>query len=149
MNCKQMQDVILTDYMDGQLSPKRMKQIDDHLITCLNCRMLANDTRQGIEAAFKDIGRAAVDPFVWQRIKNKINDNASIEHAGVRRGDILKNFLQPFKPWALALSVFFMLAAGMVMSQGLVGREPYLTYIIAADGQNSDDVSSSIETYFL
>ncbi len=149
MNCKRMQDVILTDYIDGQLSSQRVRDVEYHLAQCASCRVLAQDARKNIDDAFSGVKNTKVDDFVWIRIKNKIEQQESIEHLSVSRVDVLKSFVYPFKRWAVALGIFLILGLSMLVRQNLGQQEPYLTYILASDNQGSDDVTTGIESYFL
>ena len=48
MNCKLVQELVLTDYSDGQLSAARMRKVDNHLMHCLACRTLFEKVRKNV-----------------------------------------------------------------------------------------------------
>jgi len=48
MNCTDFLSQ-LTDYFDGQISPKLLEEVRTHLAECHHCEVVVNTTRQTIE----------------------------------------------------------------------------------------------------
>ena len=38
MDCKMMEEAILTDYTDGKLTGRSLKEVEAHLASCSRCR---------------------------------------------------------------------------------------------------------------
>ncbi len=72
MNCGQIKDILLTDFLDGRLSLESTKTVDEHLSGCLACRALLMSAQQ-VDAQIKSVPVIEQAPFhVWARIANKI-----------------------------------------------------------------------------
>lgn len=72
MKCNQIQDLILTDYLDGQLDEKKGAIIEKHLTVCACCRELVDATRKGVLAPFSTVKGIEPPGFLWERIKDAI-----------------------------------------------------------------------------
>lgn len=148
MNCKHVQDLVLTDYSDGQMPPERARRVEGHLAHCASCRALAQKVRQDLAGPLEGARAPGPDAFVWLRIKEKIRQEAAIEDPGISVADMVRNFVQPFRPVAVMACLFVMLGVGLVIRQNLSHQQPYMAYMMGAEAQG-DDVSAGIEQYFL
>ena len=73
MDCKKMEELVLTDYIDGVLKdPGILKEVEAHLASCGQCRGLMEEIRS-VSAAFKEAKRPEPSPIIWQRIREKIS----------------------------------------------------------------------------
>jgi anti-sigma factor RsiW len=45
--CDQLVDC-LSDYIDGELPPELVAQLDEHILTCTNCRIVVDTTKKTI-----------------------------------------------------------------------------------------------------
>lgn len=147
MNCERIKDLILTDYSDGQISAQGRKQVEDHTAHCASCRSLAQRVLKESVAPFQQLTPARCDDFVWQRIKQKLQEPQP-PPAGVGVLDILGNFLYPFRPLAIAASLVFLLAIAPMMYSNFTPQQSYLTYVMETDS-GSDDITAGVEQYFL
>ena len=78
MNCKEIQDIILTDYVDDEQWEEKRKQIEQHLIHCSACRLFAEEVKEKAVAPLKQAQRIRIDEeAVWQNIKSKIGEETS------------------------------------------------------------------------
>ena len=142
MNCKHVQEIILTDYSDGELSKTRLREIDTHLMSCLSCRLLAQKVRLSALEPFKgeNVHRGP-DEFVWSQIKRRIQEE---QPAVVRPMSFV------FRPVLVAASLCLMLGVGIITYKiQHLEPQPYLANLISTDTQDNDSVDAKIETYFL
>lgn len=71
MTCHEIQDLLLTDMLDGAIPDDRRKAVEDHLTVCQVCREVLSVARK-VEADLKP--SAAVQPpaCLWDRIREKV-----------------------------------------------------------------------------
>src|SRR4051812_23957848 len=96
-NCKKFQDLILTDYIDGEIDQKTREMIDSHVRACPQCQRLAEDVKQNLVAPFKSVERENVPDQVWISLKEKI-ENEKYAPAPAVSGFIdrfIESFLSP------------------------------------------------------
>ena len=151
MNCERVRELVLTDYSDGQLPVAQARKVENHLMTCLDCRMLAEKVRKDLVALFNQATPVQPDEFVWRRIKTKIEQKQAAAVVGVRVSplDIVGNFIYSFRPAVVTLCLFLVVGAVFFVRHQAFKQEPYLMYMMGADNPAADDVSSGIEQYFL
>lgn len=148
MNCEHVRTLILTDHADGQLPAPQAARVENHLMHCPSCRLLAEKVRRDTIVPLNGVQRAGPDEFVWLRLKQKLQQDEVVEHAGVGIADIVRHFLYPLRPVAVVACLFVMVSAGLLV-RGSFMQQPYLSYVLAGDSQGSDEVSAGIEQYFL
>jgi anti-sigma factor RsiW len=150
MNCQIIKELILTDYSDGQLTPKKKIQVDNHLNHCLSCRALAQRVRQTI-APLTNSPQLEVPAALWSRIKDKIVEEQpqAVMEAAPGLIETLRHFIYMFRPAVAAGCLMLVLATGLFVYNNLSTQEPYLTYVMGGDTQSNDEVSTGIEEYFL
>lgn len=148
MNCKTVQELILTDYSDGQLAPRRRQQVEGHVQGCPACRMLAQRVRKESVAPFERLPKAVPDEFAWLRLKREIERQQSLSQAPVKRFDIVTGFIFSLRSWAIAASIAAMLAVVPLLYFNSLQKQSYLAYVMETDTP-SNEVTSGIEQYFL
>jgi anti-sigma factor RsiW len=72
MNCKQAEQILLTDYPDGELSGAARVAIQDHLQVCAHCRTFEQRVRVGALLPFKAPGDLQPPEGLWQDIAQSI-----------------------------------------------------------------------------
>jgi anti-sigma factor RsiW len=152
MKCKHIQELIFTDYSDGQLSERQTQRVEGHLARCGACRLLAQQVRQQLTDPLKVLPQLRPDEFSWQRLKSKIEQNEQIRETRVAAWDILGSFFYSFRPAAVMTCVAAMLIVGTVVlyTAPQAQKQPYLSYVMDTDSQGGEDnVSAGIERYFL
>lgn len=73
MNCKEVQDLILTDYIDGELDMEAFREVNRHIETCKACRVMTEAVIQTVVTPFKDLERVTPPEPVWHHIKDEIS----------------------------------------------------------------------------
>ena len=71
MKCKNIEKLILTDYIDGKLSGDKLRDLEDHIASCSRCRKLTAELR-AISAGLERMKREEPSFPVWNKIKAEI-----------------------------------------------------------------------------
>ena len=74
MNCNQVQDLILTDYLDDRLSTPVLGELKAHLSGCAECREFERVARQAAVEPFASLSKAKTPEAVWQNIREVITE---------------------------------------------------------------------------
>lgn len=72
MKCKQVQDLILTDYQDGLLSSADREALLDHVAQCPECRALFADVDEFAVQPFSKSSIEMVPEGTWDAIHSQI-----------------------------------------------------------------------------
>ncbi len=169
MNCKDMQNMILTDYLDGEMDDKCHKQVEDHLLRCAHCREFEKTARQDVFNPLVQSEKIRPPEYMWTRIKE------SIEEKENKSG--IPSFLEGFKENvrslfpkltpayafpAFMIAIFIMVVGNIFFMNQPLSKNPSLVDY-ASNGQveywidfNNDEVmeysadfGTKIEQYFL
>jgi anti-sigma factor RsiW len=74
MNCCQVKDVLLTDFIDGRLSSSEQKKVETHLSACPSCSALLMAARQ-VDNDIKALPVFDQAPaHIWGRVSAKIDE---------------------------------------------------------------------------
>jgi len=149
MNCKIIEELILTDYVDGKLRGEALQEVEAHIASCANCRKIAEKLALA-EKAFKDIDREEPPPTVWHNIKAEIS---------VRHNRLFPS-LSHLRPAVLiataVLLVFFTILVTQIMPgksiiQPAADQDDILALASTGEGWNGEDydLGTSVEEYFL
>jgi len=176
MNCREIQEIVITDYIDGQLDQKRKCFIEEHLAQCHHCKEFFILTQESSVKPFISAERQKPPEIIWENIREvlgaqqeeKINRDVSLFS--------LVNFLnkigrrpylfalQPVRSWSFTLTsmvtLIFMIGIlpQLMMTNPTVkmdqqGQIEYLSYLTDGGGvlpaSNSTDLGTPIEKYFL
>ncbi|HPB67538.1 MAG TPA: zf-HC2 domain-containing protein [Candidatus Omnitrophota bacterium] len=72
MNCNQVRDFILTDYMDDRLSGTVLNAVKAHLSKCPDCREFERVARQAAVEPFRGLSMAHAPDEVWQNVRERV-----------------------------------------------------------------------------
>ncbi len=72
MECKKVQDRLITEYVDKELGPEGNTAVEQHLAACLNCREFFEAVQKSAVVPFKEAGEMQPESTVWQGILKKI-----------------------------------------------------------------------------
>lgn len=140
-NCEHIKEVLMSDYHDGRLSADKRIFIDTHLKDCADCRALSASVYQQTIKPFNHIKSQMPDEFCWHQIKRQI------QQAPAPRP---KAFILSWRPALATLSLCVMLiVTGVVYKNMTINQTPYLSFVLAGDADNVDEVTNNIEQYFL
>ncbi|MCA9398890.1 MAG: zf-HC2 domain-containing protein [Candidatus Omnitrophica bacterium] len=162
MNCQNVKDLILTDYLDEQLGPQQKSAVETHLKECQECRAYLDAVKNISALPFENGTQVRPPEEIWSNIK------ATIEHeqetSGVLQETTVPGFWQQLsilKRLALgAVSLVLLIIAittvqkmsyRPVVKSNNTAQIEYFAYLIAEE--NADDVTEDygtmIEEYFL
>jgi anti-sigma factor RsiW len=133
MNCKRIQELILTDYMDGEASGKVESMIKSHLSECAACRAFEESARVKSEMLFRDAGPVQPPADVWQNIKEAIReDRAAYSPSLIERlsGLLRESFAVRRPAYALATAFTLMLVIGIFLQSPLRRQMLVKDYLI-------------------
>ncbi|MCA9403922.1 MAG: zf-HC2 domain-containing protein [Candidatus Omnitrophica bacterium] len=152
MKCEKVKELVLTDYVDGQLETAEKVRLVEHLKTCASCHEFAQAVEKELVAPFADLERPEVPPVVWQNIRTAIVPEEEPEPAGPAFIRFLDN-LRSLRPALLILAgvVFvFMLSTLFTKSAGTpeqIAQPPVIQQQLAAQEGPSSTDELTVETY--
>ncbi len=74
MKCENVKELILTDYLDGQLGKEQKTQIEKHLTICKDCKEYELLTRTAVVEPFNNLERHHPPEAAWNKIREQIED---------------------------------------------------------------------------
>lgn len=110
MKCKEIHKNLIF-YIDGDLSSKKNKEIEEHLLSCAKCSKLYNEIKSTI-SVIENEKNIETSPFLYTRIKQRLDDinENSTKMVFVTQP---KKILQPaLITFIIALGIFFGVTIG-------------------------------------
>ncbi len=159
MNCEKIQELILTDYLDGEMDAKWKEELEAHVSECSACKEFVTA-----------VGKSAFEPFLKAQIQrppehvwNKIKEN--ILSAPQEKPNVLAEIWSHFqnavlipKP-ALAFAMVLLLIIGAGTMKHVTNHSQfntadqveYFAQVMDSDLTANDDTEygTSVEQYFL
>jgi hypothetical protein len=123
MNCKEIQDIILTDYIDNELGSEELKAVELHLKQCPDCSSFKEDLFSSAVLPLRNVKPAILHPAAWIKIREALEqDKRDSMNFGLRE---LASFFKP--RWAniatLVSILLFTLFAGSFLAQNILSLE--------------------------
>ncbi len=128
MNCKNIQELILTGYSDGEITPELAKEIDEHLKICPGCRKFKEAVEETALSPFRNAQRFAPPDALWEKVREAVvyEKNRDTDGIFLRLRDALRVIFNIRKP-VLA----FAAAAVVILVTTLFMRTHYYNEEIA------------------
>ena len=82
MDCKKLQDRLLTDYLDKELGAIERAGVDGHLAGCSECREFFGALQRVAVAPFKEAQEIQPEEIVWRRIQAQIEAERAHSESG-------------------------------------------------------------------
>jgi anti-sigma factor RsiW len=170
MKCNEIQELLLTDFLDGELSNGRRAAVGQHLEGCLACREYAEEVRTAAVTPFVAAEEVSAPARVWQAISETIDaeERASLKVTlPDRLSDFFRTILAPFKikgpalafasTCVVAIAVFvavslplrYDLSVGEIMDENMSFLSSLSTNGTAESEMSNDDFDTTIEYFFL
>jgi len=166
MDCKKVQEFILTDYIDGRMADKQMSLVEGHLAYCRVCKDLLINLKKELVEPLTNAPSAAPDASLWLQIKQTIEEEQlqQVEKSLVpdfwERVRSAVHIPRPAMALASIVTMIFMIGSTgqlFINSQFVKINGPdqvaYLSSLIneplAVDTNNGNDPQTPIEQYFL
>jgi len=70
--CDHIKDLILTDYMDGELDQDLKHNVESHLLDCSDCRTFLKEVKENSIIPFNKDTQLPVPPQLWDAVKEGI-----------------------------------------------------------------------------
>ena len=72
MKCEKVQELIITDYADGELRPEARLEIESHIRVCEACRQFEAVMMRDIREPFARTVKEAPSAYIWERVKQAV-----------------------------------------------------------------------------
>lgn len=72
MNCKKIKELILTDYIDNQMSDEDKIRLDIHFAHCHGCKEFFETVKRTLVEPFANAKKIEPPEFIWHRVKEAI-----------------------------------------------------------------------------
>jgi len=116
MKCHDWQNLILTDYLDNQMSKEQTVPLEEHLSACQECREFVTHARKAVIEPFKYVQKAEPSERVWRNIKEAIGEGQETEEF-VSLWDRIKEIVFIPRPaMALATTVIIIMAVTFIFN---------------------------------
>lgn len=116
MGCDQIKELLLTDYIDGCLSPEIKRTVDEHLNNCPSCAEFKQTVIQTSVVPFNEVDRKDVPADVWSKIESSLEHKQETEPKTISWWESLQSLV--FKPAPVgAFIVIFFLIASVTLNQ--------------------------------
>jgi len=163
MRCKETQELLLTDYADGEASARAIKAAEDHLAACDKCRAFREKLRKTAMEPFDSANRSVPPPEIWDNIKAALAGDIEPREAGLyaRLKILLGDLFKAHRPAITVTAVAAAVLAAVIIAFSPFGRpngvseyfEEQAEFFMYPDmnGESKDypDFGTGIEEYFL
>ena len=141
MNCKKIQEFIITDYIDGQMGDKQRGLIEQHLAHCHACKGFLNSIKKEVVNPFVNAPKDVPDEFLWDQIKQTIEE----EGQQVEKS-FIPDFWERLRPAVHIPRPAFALATivTMIFMIGSTGQLFFSSQVVKINGQDQVEYLSSL-----
>lgn len=81
MKCERVKELLMSDFIDGEVGKSLKMEIEGHLETCANCKKVEEQIRKIAVKPFEVLEKTSPPEEVWQRIKGAIEEKREVEVA--------------------------------------------------------------------
>lgn len=163
MNCKEIQELLLTDYADGEASADTRGIVTSHLAACGKCRSFEAALRKSALEPFENTRRAVPPPEIWYNIQAELAGEAPLEAESLytRVRCFLDDIFPVRRPFVAVTAAVAAVLAAVIITLSPSGRPDGLSDFFEEqaeffiypdqDGESSDypNFGTGIEEYFL
>jgi len=111
-----MQELILTGYSDGEITPELAKRIDGHLKVCENCRKFKEAVAKMTVDPFKNAQKFTPPDALWEKIRSSVvyEQNRKQRSVFLELHDLLRSVFVIRKPvFAFAAAMVIIVVAAL------------------------------------
>jgi len=149
MDCKKMEEIILTDYIDGKLEGAVLKEAEGHIASCAGCRGLVREFK-AVAASLHNAPREEPPDLVWEKIRAAITAS---ERAPARTFFTRARPAFAFAALAAAILAIFIAVRPTFLKEVSPVREQYDVLSLSVSDTNGNDseydMGTPAEEYFL
>ena len=165
MNCKKSRELIITDYLDGEMGEKEKACIEEHMAGCPECRKFYTSSKKAAVEPFLSAKPANPPEYVWRRIRETILSEKEAKRSFWP--DIferVKTFICIPRPVLAIVSVVilvitigtmarFISGGGMQANMAAPEQFDYFNYLTSSSANSSTGngagLGTAIEQYFM
>lgn len=161
MSCRKIQELLKSDYLDGEAGRIEQQHIKEHLAKCPQCRRLEEELKAQ-RMLFAKTEQKAVPEHIWRNIHEAIITEHLARTDSVTYGflhRLRELILRPWPVFALT-TVFTVIIFTLVITNAFIQKKQSFsntnngegTAGYSLNGENGDflyDLGTSIEEYFL
>ena len=70
--CKEIKELIITDYLDNEISPKDRARLNIHFSRCKGCKEFYEQVKSKLIQPFAAVGKQDAPESIWQNVKQAI-----------------------------------------------------------------------------
>ncbi len=159
--CDHFKELILTDYIDGELDKDSTGNLENHLLDCSDCRIFLKEVKNISALPFKQVLQQPVPTALWDTIKQNIEGQNQVTSPS------FTDFIERLKGWLVFprivpvfASFLLMFLAGSVTLNTIHIQQvqakdqgEYLVSLLSPAGpsapSDNNDLGTPIERYFL
>ncbi len=97
MDCKRTRELVMTDYIDGNMGGDALAEVERHVSSCADCRKALDDLLSA-RKGFAGIKTENPSPAVWNRIASEINAGLVRPGLAERLIEAAEGVLTRFRP---------------------------------------------------
>ncbi len=155
--CKDIQELILTNYLDGEIDQELKIRIDRHLDECAECRKFAAEAKETLIVPFQQAPAEKVPAHLWTAIKDKIEnvEAPAPQMHWARRWVETFSYLK-LAPILAGLILFILIGPRVLQTQEAKKVQAseqgeYLASLLDSTSSldSDDDTETPLEAYFL
>lgn len=79
MKCKKIREILMTDYIDGEIDTLLKTKVEDHIKGCKGCFMAKNELEANISAPLRGAELIKPPEELWHKIKDAIEEEVPTE----------------------------------------------------------------------
>jgi len=150
MKCTVVQDILKSDYLDGELNQKLRQQIEGHLQTCPTCQA-SKEELESLRVALRGAQRKKVPAEIWQNIQSAIIEEQLKEPESIP-GYVwtrLKRVFSLPRPALAFTSAVAVIIVSLVAGKTILNNDQYTTSTVEEDILQVYQVNGDIYTYNL
>ena len=117
MVCRDAENLILTDQIDGELKGESLRELEKHLVVCSACREL-QERVAGTETILRGLAKTPPPERVWSVIQERITADSSFDWAGV--WEAVASFFEEPRRFAIAATLATTVIIVGVMLPGML-----------------------------
>jgi len=155
--CDYFKDLILTDYIDGQLDKNTAGSVQSHLLSCSDCRAFLKEVKMGL-VPFQQAAHLPAPAELWEAVRQ------GIEQERINPFEVLIDRLRGWMVFPRMVPVFASLVLMFMVGSVTVNtvqiqqtkekeQGEYLVSLLSSSGSSSqgdnNDLGTPIEHYFL
>jgi len=72
MSCEKIRELILTDYIDNEISDKEKIRLNIHFANCRKCKEFSETVKSTVVKPFANVEKIELPGFIWHRVKEAI-----------------------------------------------------------------------------